>query len=117
MGLVPKTTKSEVKVFRNLSVTRVIGLIASGGMGLTIGSMLPYDWLQIGLSLAFVILFMIASGKAPTDPTKPFVIGLLQYVTYKLMPKKLYGKNTEEYIEYKERLKAKNEKRKNKKKK
>lgn len=114
MGLVPKTTKSEIKVFRNLSITRVIGLIAAGGIGLTIGSILPYNWLQIVLSVAFILLFMIASGKAPTDPTKPFAQGLLQYIRFTLMPKKLYGKKTKEYIEYKERIDARNEKKKHK---
>lgn len=112
MGLVPKTTKSEVKIFRGLSMSRLIGFIIAGGMGYIIGGVFTYDWLQIVFSVAFIIIFFIASGKAPTNPTKSFAHGLVMFIQYLLLPKKLYGDGSVEYKNFIERNTARNDKRK-----
>ncbi len=115
MGLVPKTTKSEVKIHRGLSLFRLIGFIAAGGIGYIIGGVFPYDWLQVVFSITFIVIFFIASGKAPTNPTISFARGLMLFIQYLLMPKNLYGNGSVEYINFVERSAAKNDKKEKKK--
>lgn len=110
MGLVPKTTKSDIKIIKGLTLGRLIGFIVAGGMGYIIGGTLPYGWLQIVFSVTFIIIFFIASGKAPTNPTKSFAHGLMIFIQYLLLPKKLYGKGSIEYKNFIERKTAKNDK-------
>lgn len=112
MGLVPKTTKSDIKIVKGLTLGRLIGFIAAGGMGYIIGGAFPYDWLQVAFSVTFIVIFFIASGKAPTNPTKNFARGLMLFIQYLLLPKKLYGNGSVEYKNFMERNAAKNDKKK-----
>lgn len=103
MGLVPKTTKAEVKIFGGFSIVRIFGIVLSGGAGIIIGAVLPYQWLQIILSVFFVILFFILSGKAPSNPTQNFARGMSNMFRYFLRRKKFYGDTSKEYIALMER--------------
>lgn len=103
MGLVPKTTKAEVKIFGGFSIVRIFGIVLSGGAGIIIGAVLPYQWLQIVLSVFFVILFFILSGKAPSNPTQNFARGMSNMFRYALRRKKFYGDTSKEYTAFLER--------------
>lgn len=103
MGLVPKTTKAEVKVFGGFSMVRIFGIILSAGVGIMLGIVLPYDWLQIVLSAFFVILFLILSGKAPSNPKQNFARGMSNMFRYFLSRKKFYGDTSKEYTALMER--------------
>ena len=114
MGLVPKTTKSEVKFFGGLTLSKIIGIVACGGAGLVFGAALP-SALQILLSVVLVILFFICTAKAPSNPKKTFIKGLFEWLTYLFSKKRYYGTNTEEYSDLERREEINAEKRKAKK--
>lgn len=111
MGLVPKTTKSEVKFFGGLTMSKIIGIVACGGAGLVFGAALP-SALQILLSVVLIILFFICTSKAPSNPKKTFIKGLLEWLTFLFCKKRFYGVNTSEYadLERREEINAKKRK-------
>lgn len=102
MGLVPKTTKSEVKFFAGLTISKIIGIFIFGGLGILLGSFLP-TVLQILLSVVLVLIFFIASGRAPSNPKITFFQGLKQWIAFCLRKKHFYGTETEEYIDLERR--------------
>lgn len=102
MGLVPKTTKSEVKFFAGLTISKIIGIFIFGGLGILLGSFLPAI-LQILLSVVLVILFLIATSKSPSNPKIPFIQGLKQWIAFCLRKKHFYGTETDEYIDLERR--------------
>lgn len=115
MGYIPKTTKAEVKLFRGLSVQRIVILIFAGMIANTVlSSIVSNVWLQILGDLLAVVLAFILSGKSPSNPHKKFFFGLIDYLFYVTAPKKMYGTKTEEYKRFYESEMKKNEKRKKK---
>lgn len=110
MGLVPKSTRSEIRVFHGFTLMKIMGIVVSGGIGFALGSALPYQWLQFVISIGFIVLFCILSGKAPTNPKYTFAKGLAFYFAYLVSRKKLYGVSSEEYMDFCKRRERKNAK-------
>ncbi len=108
MGLVPKSTKSEIKVFHGFTLTKLLGMVISGGLGYMFGIVLPYAWLQLIMSAFFIVVYFILSGKAPTNPKYSFAKGLAFLIGFIFSKKKLYGCSSEEYLDMCERRKQKN---------
>lgn len=113
MGLVPKSTKSEVKFFAGLTISKIIGIFIFGGMGILLGSFLP-TILQILLSVILVVFYFIATSKAPSNPKITFFAGLKNWIAFLFRTKHYYGANTEEYIDF-ERRESERERKKGKK--
>lgn len=110
MGLVPKTTKSEVKFFGGLTMPKIMGLFVSAGLGVVLGN--SFSGLgQLALSGIFIAIFFIATAKAPTNPKITFIVGMAAFFTFLLRKKKLYGPSSDEYKEFREKINAKEEKR------
>lgn len=110
MGLVPKTTKSEVKFFGGLTMPKIMGLFVSAGAGVVFGRSFG-SFGQIILSIVFIVIFYILTGKAPNNPKIKFISGLGGFFAYIFRKKKFYGNDSEEYHYYLDTLKAKEEKR------
>ena len=112
MGYIPKTTKAEVKLFRGLSVQRIVILVLTGMIVNNILSKVVSNiWLQLIGDLVALIIAMILTSKSPSNPHKKFLFGLLDYIFYLTSPKKMYGTRTEEYKRFREREEKRNEKR------
>lgn len=115
MGYIPKTTKAEVKLFKGLSVQRIVVLIFTGMIANTaLSKVVNNVWLQIlGVIIALVLAFIL-SGKSPSNPHKKFLFSQIDYFFYLTAPKKMYGTDTDEYRRFYESEAKKNEKRKKK---
>lgn len=116
MGMVPKSTKAEVKFIFGLSIQRVIiCIIAMFASFSAAQQMISSTLIQIVISIASVIIALILTGKSPSNPKKNFAQGLLSFIFQLLEPKDLYGTDTDEYKEYMEYEVKRNENRKTKK--
>lgn len=114
MGMVPKKTKSENKVFRGLTAQRFLGLfcviILSAMIGQLIGGVLK--WLFIIFSLA---VYFILTAKSPSSPLESFARGLINFITFKFDNKIFIGTTNKDYIEYMTNKEKKNETKSNRK--
>ena len=117
MGTVPKSTKADIKFFFGLSLQRIGIAIMVGFVSFSIcQETISNAWLQIIMSLIFVAISLVLSGRSPSNPRITFAKGLILFVLNFFEPKKLYGTETEEYRTYKEREAERNAKKKKKKK-
>lgn len=98
MGLVPKQTKTEVKMSRGLTLYRMFGLIITLMFSAMFGSSFIYSKLLLPFIIFCVVVFLILTSKAPTNPNKSFAKGLWEFITFKKNTKRFYGANSEEYI-------------------
>ena len=106
MGTVPKSTKADIKFFFRLSLQRIGIAIMVGFVSFSIcQETISNAWLQIIMSLIFVAISLVLSGRSPSNPRITFAKGLILFE-----PKKLYGTETEEYRTYKEREAERNAK-------
>lgn len=113
MGMVPKSTKAEVKFIFGLSIQRVlICVLAMFASFSAAQKVISNVLIQIILSIAAVVIALILTGKSPSNPQKSFAKGLLSFLFQLLEPKDMYGTDTDEYKEYMEYEVTKNEKRK-----
>lgn len=98
MGMVPKTTKSEIKLYKNIGVVKFFGFL-----GTIVGSVYLGGFLfkSVLLKILFVVfctlVFIICSFKSPTDPSKSFFKGLIDYLKFFIHKKDVYSENSEEY--------------------
>ena len=116
MGVVPKSTKAEVKFIFGLSIQRVlICILAMFASFSAAQKIISNVFIQVILSIAAVVIALILTGKSPSNPHRSFAKGLITFLFQLLEPKDLYGTDTEEYKEFKEYEVARNEKRKTKK--
>lgn len=111
MGTVPKSTKTDIKFFFGLSLQRIGIAIMVGFVSFSIcQETISNAWLQIIMSLIFVAISLVLSGRSPSNPRITFAKGLILFVLNFFEPKKLYGTETEEYRTYKEREAERNAK-------
>lgn len=110
MGLVPKSTKAEIKFFFGLTLQRIAICILVMMISLSVAqSIIDSLWIQVALSVISVILTLILTGRSPTNPQQTFAKGLLLFIFHFLEPKKYYGDESEEYIKLKEQEAQKDE--------
>ncbi len=111
MGTVPKSTKADIKFFFGLSLQRIGIAIMVGFVSFSIcQETISNAWLQIIMSLIFVAISLVLSGRSPSNRRITFAKGLILFVLNFFEPKKLYGTETEEYRTYKEREAERNAK-------
>lgn len=102
MGLVPKSTKSDVKFFAGLTIGKIMGIFICGGAGMLFGTFMS-GGKQILLSLVFIGIFLIATSKAPSNPKITFFQGLKNWLRFIFSRKRYYGQYSEEYKELERR--------------
>ncbi|WP_295211608.1 hypothetical protein [Ruminococcus sp.] len=113
MGTVPKSTKADVKLVMGLSAQRIAICIVVGLISFSIcQEFITNSILQVAVSIIFIIISLILSGKSPTNPQITFAKGLILFVFHFLEPKTFYGQDTDEYRLYKEKEAKKNVKKK-----
>ena len=109
MGYIPKTTKQKIKLFHGMSAQRVlIGLIVIFMTFSILQALTSSLLMQLAVTVVVVALYLILSGRSPSNPKRIFILGLVDYFLYIVSPKKMYGVNTEEYRTYKESEAKKN---------
>lgn len=110
MGLVPKSTKAEIKFFFGLTLQRIIICILVMMISLSAAQSITDNlWIQVALSVISVVLTLILTGRSPTNPQQTFAKGLLLFIFHFLEPKKYYGDESEEYKNLKEQEAQKDE--------
>ena len=113
MGMIPKKTKAETKVFKGLTAQRFLGLLMVLMVAAMIGSFIGgvLQWVFVVFA---VIVFFILTGRSPTNPSKTFFRGLLDFISFKFDVKKMIGTSHVEYVTYemKEEEKAESKQRK-----
>lgn len=78
MGTVPKSTKADIKFFLGLSLQRIGIAIMVGFVSFSIcQEMISNAWLQIIMSLIFVAISLVLSGRSPSNPRITFAKGLI----------------------------------------
>lgn len=111
MGLVPKSTKTEIKFFFGLTLQRILICLLVMMISFSAAqSIIDNVLIQLVLSVMTVILTLVLTGKSPTNPQQTFAKGLLLFILHFLEPKNFYGNDSEEYADYKEQEAIKNEK-------
>ena len=104
MGYIPKTTKQPVKVFMGLSALRLaIGIILVFTVELILAEITNSVFFQIVGSGIALVLYLILSGKSPSNPNKILFFSMIDFFIFLFTPKKLYGNRTEESQRYKEK--------------
>lgn len=110
MGLVPKSTKADIKFFFGLTLQRIIIALIVMMISFTAAQSIVNNILiQIALSVISVILALVLTGKSPTNPQQTFAKGLLLFIYHFLEPKKYYGNESEEYKNLKQQEAQKDE--------
>lgn len=98
MGTVPKSTKADIKFFFGLSLQRIGIAIMVGFVSFSIcQETISNAWLQIIMSLIFVAISLVLSGRSPSNPRITFAKGLILFVLNFFEPKnytELKQKNT-----------------------
>ena len=116
-GIIPKQTKSEVKLMKGFDAQRFFGLLFTMLVSYFFGILIGGWWRFVFMGFACLVFF-IGTSKSPTDPHKKFYQGLLDFLRFSAASKTLYGTRSENYKalekERKEKL-ERNEKRKAKK--
>lgn len=117
MGYIPKTTKQPVKVFMGLSAVRLaLGVITVFFVEMILTEITSSVLIQLSVSGLSLVLYLILSGRSPSNPDKIFALGMIDYFIFLLTPKKLYGNRTTECERYREREEQKNAKKEQRKK-
>lgn len=108
-GLIPKRTKSETMIWKNITLSRVIGILMSLMIG-TIFSNFVASKLSIFFIAFCIVEFLVLTMKSPVDPMKKFYQSLIKYIEFKSQPVLQYGVNSEEYKDYLAHQKERSEK-------
>ena len=98
MGMMPKKTKAETKVYRNLTLARIFGLIISLLTGFLISKIVYYRFAPLVIILT-VLFYFISSGKTPYKSKKTFYSGLKDYCCFLRRKRIYYGSQTKEVKE------------------
>lgn len=106
MGMIPKKTKSETKVFKGLTAQRFMGLFVIIMISSMIGSLIggAMQWLFIACS---IIVYFILTGKSLTNPSQSFARGLINFIRFKFDNNFFIGSSNHDYIEYQQTIKEK----------
>ena len=98
-GIVPKQTKSEVKLMKGFDSQRFFGLLFTMMVGYFFGLVIGGWWKYLFVLFA-VAVFFVGSMKSPTDPHKKFYQGLLDFLRFSFAEKTLYGTKNDNYIAF-----------------
>ena len=88
MALIPKQTKAQAKMYRNLTAGRFIGLILSIFCGLFFGN-LVHNSIRLLFMALVPTLFLIMTIRSPTNPKKNLAQSMMDYFRY-LVSRKHY---------------------------
>lgn len=99
--LIPKTTKQEVKIMNRLSLNKIISLVLTLVIASLVGNAV-HTYLRLPFIAFCGVINLILGAKAPSNPTKSFWKGLLEYYSFVITRKKLYSTQSKEYIAMKE---------------
>ena len=98
-GIVPKQTKSEIKLMKGFDAQRFFGLLFTMMVGYFFGIIIGGWWKYLFVLFA-VVVFFIATMKSPSDPQKKFYEGLLDFLRFSAAQKTLYGTKNDNYVAY-----------------
>ncbi|MCD7741517.1 MAG: hypothetical protein LUI06_04875 [Ruminococcus sp.] len=101
MGLVPKKTKAEFRIWRSITLTRVVGGILTLAISSQISDMLVYSKLNMVFIIFCCIIYIILSGSSPSDPTKKFAAAYLDWIRFLFSRKKIYREDKKDAKENK----------------
>lgn len=110
MGMIPKKTKSDIKIWHNLSLFKVIGFIMTIMITFVLsGVIFSGGALQTLFVFSCGLIYIVCNLKSPTNPNKIFLFGLIDFLKFIVGAKTIYGNQSEEYKYFKERT-SENEK-------
>lgn len=90
MGVVPKKTKAEQRIFRHINLTKIIGLIATLMVSSQLSNLMVSPKLHIFFIIFCSVIFLIMSGKSPSDPCKCFATAWLEWLSFLMTNKTLH---------------------------
>lgn len=99
MGVVPKKTKTEQRIFRHINLTKIVGFIVTLLVASQLSGMLVSSKLGIPFIIFCSVIFLIMSGKSPSDPCKSFAEAWLEWLSFLMTNKTLHkhqGRRTKE---------------------
>ena len=83
-GIIPKQTKSEVKLMKGFDAQRFFGLLFTMLVSYFFGILIGGWWRFVFMGFACLVFF-IGTSKSPTDPHKKFYQGLLDFLRFLIM--------------------------------
>lgn len=95
MGVVPKKTKAEQRIMRHISVTKIVGFIMTLALSKLFGDMFVHSSVRILFIIFCSVEFFIVTSDSPSDPTKKFYAGWLDWIGFILLGRKKYVKEEE----------------------
>lgn len=116
MALIPKQTKAQAKMYRNLTSSRFIGLILAIFGGLFFGN-LVHSSIRLLFMIIVPVFYLVLTMRSPTNPKKNLAQSMADYFRY-LAGRKHYrsllGYSFEESLKEGRQLKNGEERAKNK---
>lgn len=103
MGMIPKSTTSETKIFKNFTVIRLFGSLAVAVMSLFIGQLFFATWGTVLFVIGNTLFFFLLNGKDIVNSRNKMYKGYLAWLQSLYSPHKFYGENTAEAVKLKER--------------
>lgn len=92
MGVVPKKTKAEQRIMRHISVTKVVGFIITLAFAKLFSDMFVHSSVRLLFIIFCSVEFFIFTSDSPSDPTKKFYAGWLDWIGFILSGKKKFVK-------------------------
>lgn len=83
----PRKTKAQVKVWKSLTLNRIIGLIMALMISYIVGQIFVYMPLRIPFMIFITVVYMILSAAAPTNPQINFFTGIIRFLSFKASTK------------------------------
>lgn len=83
MGIMLKKTKAQIKIWRSFTLMRLVGLLMAVMIAMMLGKVLVIKWLQIPFMIFVAIVYIILSGRSPTNPQISFWQGLKKWLKFK----------------------------------
>ncbi len=81
MGMIPKTTKEEIKIVGGLSLARIVGAVMILIFSTSVGETIVASKLVIPFTAYLLILYMILTSKS-SNPKKTFAVAMIDYFKY-----------------------------------
>ena len=100
MGMIPKSTTAERKIWKNITMSRIIGLMIAGVMGFILGSVFCTNWGALLMVAGNLIGFFILSSHDIVNPRQKFYVGYQSWLKSFVKKKVFYGDETEEAEKY-----------------
>lgn len=100
MGMIPKTTTAERKIWKNITMSRIIGIATAFVSGLLIGYVFCKTWATVILAITNTVGFYILSANDIVNPRQKFYMGYKAWLVSHIKPKTYFGNNTSEVVKY-----------------